>query len=196
MCLDVCVHAIRSSHSVGNLVGIEAKLLSIVTYWMWHVPSGSRYSERAIDCTMYLVYGDQETDHFFSMNSLRHLLWIMSDTTKAVAFGDRYYNVTKFRTSIQLVLLITCKFRYNCTISFLLPSVWSWQTESQVFFTFLKPVKSRPRAFPTTLSHNNCSLAGMPITHNVFHLQPRFSYWKQAINKWKSSLLDLIEHDR
>ena len=25
------------------------------------------------------------------MNSLRHLLWIMSDTTKAVAFGDHYY---------------------------------------------------------------------------------------------------------
>ena len=49
------VHAIRSSHSVGNLVGIEAKLLSIVTYWMWNVPSGSRYSERAIDRTMYLV---------------------------------------------------------------------------------------------------------------------------------------------
>ena len=47
--------AIQSSHSVGNLLGIEAKLLSIVFYWMRHVPSGPRYSSRTIDRIMYPV---------------------------------------------------------------------------------------------------------------------------------------------
>ena len=48
-------YAIQSSHSVGNLLEIETKLLSIVIYWMRHVPSGPRYSSRTIDRTMYPV---------------------------------------------------------------------------------------------------------------------------------------------
>ena len=48
----VCVYAIQSSHSVGNLPGIEAKMLSIMFYWMRHLPSGPRYSSRTIDRTM------------------------------------------------------------------------------------------------------------------------------------------------
>ena len=48
-------YAIQSSHSVGNLLGIEAKLLSIVFYWMRHAPSGPRYSSRTIDRIMYPV---------------------------------------------------------------------------------------------------------------------------------------------
>ena len=36
------------------------------------------------------VRGPENGSLFFLTNSLRHLFWIMSDTTKAVAFGDRY----------------------------------------------------------------------------------------------------------
>ena len=44
---------------------------------------------------------------FFSMNSLRHLLWIMSDTTKAVAFGDRYDLVRRIWWVIITALVYT-----------------------------------------------------------------------------------------
>ena len=119
-----CVHAIQSLHFVGKLVGIEVMLLSIVIYWIvldLHVASWSLVLLTYHRSPHVSGEGDQKTAHFFSMNSQRHLLWIMSDATKAGDFGDRYYyfswisiqipegkDVKQSKLLLELILHISC----------------------------------------------------------------------------------------